>query len=161
MPNWCEGTLKIRGDIKNVERWCKENINVYIHSFKDGNYSIQRDNDNPVKIDAGEDEIEINVPKDAYIEGTSRNFVEEGYYLGLEHNGVMRLALNVKSAWDFESEPYVEMSKDYSIDFRFYGFECGNEFNQEVIIENGELKADNEITYDDYFWECPFPNLGG
>ena len=78
MPNWCEGTLKIRGNIKNVERWCKENINVYIHSFKDGNYSMQRDNDNPAKIDAGEDEIEINIPKDAYIEGTSRNFVEEG-----------------------------------------------------------------------------------
>ena len=51
--------------------------------------------------------------------------------------------------------------KDYEIDFRFYGFECGNEFNQEVIIENGKLKADNKITYDDYFWECPFPNLGG
>lgn len=161
MPNWCEGTLKIRGNVKNVERWCKENINIYIHSFKDGNYSMQRDNDNPVKIDAGEDEIEINVPKDAYIKGTSRNFVEEGYYLGLEHNGVMRLALNVKSAWDFESKPYVEMSKDYDIDFRFYGFECGNEFCQEVIIENGELKADNKIIYDDYFWECPFPNLGG
>lgn len=43
---------------------------------------MQRDNDNPVKIDADEDEIEINVPKDAYIEGTSRNFIEEGYYLG-------------------------------------------------------------------------------
>ena len=161
MPNWCEGTLKIRGNIKNVERWCKENINVYIHSFKDGNYSMQRDNDNPAKIDAGEDEIEINIPKDAYIEGTSRNFGEEGYYLGLEHNGVMRLALDVKSAWDFESKPYIQMSKDYEIDFRFYGFERGMEFNQEVIIENGELKADNEIIYDDYFWECPCPNMGG
>ncbi len=161
MPNWCEGTLKIRGDIKNVERWCKENINIYSHSFKDGNYSMQRDNDNPVKIDADEGEIEINVPKDAYIENTRRNFVEEGKYFGLEHNGVMRLALNVKSAWAFESKPYIKMSKDYGIDVCFYGFECGMEFNQEVIIENGELKADDEIRYDDYFWECPFPDLGG
>jgi hypothetical protein len=53
------------------------------------------------------------------------------------------------------------MSKAYGIDFRFYGFECGVEFNQEVIIENGELKADDEIRYDDYFWECPCPDLGG
>lgn len=161
MPNWCEGTSKIRGDIKNVERWCTENINVYSYSIKDGNYSIQRDNNNPVKIDVDIDEIQINVPKEAYIESTSRNFVEEGYYSGLEHNGIMRLALNVKAAWGFKSEPYVKMSKAYGIDFCFYGFECGTEFNQEVIIENGELKADNEIRYDDYFWECPCPDIGG
>lgn len=161
MPNWCEGTLKIRGNIKNVEHWCKENINVYNYSFKDGNYSIQRDIENPVKIDVGEEEIKIDIPKEAYIENTSRNFVEEGSYWGSEHNGIMILTLDAKSAWDFESKPYIQMSKDYEIDFRFYGFECGNEFNQEVIIENGELKADNKITYDDYFWECPFPNLGG
>ena len=161
MPNWCEGTLKIRGDIKNVERWCKENINVYSYSFKDGNYFIQRDAENPVKIDVDENELNINVPKEARIENTRRNFVEEGHYSGFEYKGVMRLALNVRAAWAFESEPYVEMSKAYGIDFRFYGFECGVEFNQEVIIENGELKADDEICYDDYFWECPFPNLGG
>lgn len=161
MPNWCEGTLKIRGSIKNVERWCKENINVYSHSFKDGNYTICRDTENPVKIDVDEEEIIIDIPKEACIESTRRNFVEEGDYLGSEYKGVMRLALNVKAAWFFESEPYVKMSKDYGIDFCFYGFERGMEFNQEVIIENGELKADNEITYDDYFWECPFPNLGG
>lgn len=161
MPNWCEGTLKIRGNIKNVERWCKENINVYSYSFKDGNYFIQRDTENPVKFEAANDEIEIEIPKEARIENTRRNFVEEGHYSGFEYKGVMRLALNVKAAWFFESEPYVEMSKAYGIDFCFYGFERGMEFNQEVIIENGELKADNEITYDDYFWECPLPNLGG
>ncbi len=161
MPNWCEGTLKVRGDIKNVERWCKENINVYSHGFKDGNYSTWRDTENPVKIGIYGNELSVDVPKDAYIEDTRRNFVEEGHYSGIEHKGVMRLALNVKAAWFFESKPYVEMSRTYGIDFRFYGFECGMEFNQEVIIENGELKADDEIRYDDYFWECPFPDLGG
>lgn len=161
MPNWCEGTLKVRGDIKNVERWCKENINVYSYSFKDGNYFIQRDAENPVKIDVDENELNINVPKEACIENTRRDFVEEGHYSGIEYKGVMRLALNVKTSWFFESKPYVEMSKTYGIDFRFYGFECGMEFNQEAIIENGELKADDEIRYDDYFWECPFPDLGG
>ncbi len=161
MPNWCKGTLKIKGNIKDVERWCKENINVYSHSFKNGAWLTQHDNDNSVKIKTGKEEIEIDIPKEAYIEHTSRNFVEEGSYYGSEHDGIMRLALVVKTAWAFESEPYIEMSKDYGIDFRFYGFECGMEFNQEVIIEGGELIADNEITYDDYFWECPFPNLGG
>lgn len=101
MPNWCEETLKVRGDIKNVERWCKENINVYSHSFKDGNYSVFRDTEYPVKIDVDENEITVDVSRDAYIENTRRNFVEEGHYSGFEYKGVMRLALNVKAAWFF------------------------------------------------------------
>ncbi len=47
------------------------------------------------------------------------------------------------------------------MDFRFYGFEYGAEFNQEMIIENGELLVDSDIHFDDYFWECPCPKLGG
>lgn len=155
MPNWCKGTLKIRGNIKNVERWCKENINIYKRSrTEDGIYVPLIDIDNPIKIN-------IDVPNDAYIEGTKRNFVEPDSYYNLVHDDTTILVLNVRAAWFFESEPYITMSRDYGIDFRFYGFECGMEFNQEIIIENGELVADNEITYDDYLWECPFPLMGG
>lgn len=35
------------------------------------------------------------------------------------------------------------------------------EFNQEVIIEHGEVIKDDVIEFDDYRWECPFPDLGG
>lgn len=162
MPNWCEGTLKIRGNIENVERWCKENINIYKWLVKkDGTYVSQLDVDNPIKINIDEEEINITVPDEAYIEGTKRNFVEPDSYYNSVYDDTTVLVLNVRAAWFFESEPYITMSRDYGVDFRFYGFECGMEFNQEIIIENGELVADNEITYDDYFWECPFPLMGG
>lgn len=47
------------------------------------------------------------------------------------------------------------------MDIRLYGFERGMEFNQEVIIENGEIVKDEEIKFDDYDWECVMPHLGG
>lgn len=162
MPNWCEGTLKVRGKLENVQRWCNENIKVYNCHFNqdDNNWENVLDTE-AVKIKIDDEEIDIKVCDDAYIKGTRRHFVQEGSYYGSEHNGIMRLTLNIKAAWCFEYEPFLEMAKEYGVDFRFYGFECGMEFNQEVIIENGKLVADNEITYDDYFWGCPFPNLGG
>ena len=33
MPNWCEGTLKVRGKFEDVKRWAKENITVYNGKF--------------------------------------------------------------------------------------------------------------------------------
>nr|DAL93830.1 MAG TPA: hypothetical protein [Caudoviricetes sp.] len=39
--------------------------------------------------------------------------------------------------------------------------DCGMEFCQNVIVEHGKIVKDEEIIYNDYEWECPFPNLGG
>lgn len=164
MPNWCEGDLKIRGSFKDMVRWCNDNIHIYDYHFANGEWECSL-NTNAVKIEADEgegyNEITVTLQSEAYIEGTSRNFVnEDTYYSYCEDNNV-KLALHIKAAWDFESKPFLEMAKKYNLDFRFYGFECGMQFNREVIIENGELITDNEIKYDNYFWECPCPTLGG
>ena len=58
-------------------------------------------------------------------------------------------------------EPYEEMSKKYSLDFRFYGYECGMEFNQEIEVVNGKTTINRKITFENYYWECPDPEMGG
>ena len=60
-----------------------------------------------------------------------------------------------------EKEEFDVVLKKYGLDFRFYGYECGMEFNQEIEVVNGETTIDREIRFDDYFWECPDPTLGG
>lgn len=35
------------------------------------------------------------------------------------------------------------------------------EFTQEVIIIRGGKTIVNEKQYEDWMWECPFPNMGG
>lgn len=169
MPNWCEGKLKIRGKKENIVKWLMECVAVWYPDIEpekplyDG--LIFRKDENGVffTYDDSIDELHISVKNEAHIAGTRRNFVqkyENDFSFGAK-DGKEIIILPVQAAWAFESEPYEEMSKKYGLDFRFYGYECGMEFNQEVEVINGKVKIDREIKFDDYYWECPDPMLGG
>ena len=69
--------------------------------------------------------------------------------------------MQFKAAWRVYIDPFVKMSKDYNVDIKIYGFEKGSEFNQDIVIVNGEVIKNDIITFNDYQWECPFPDLGG
>ena len=71
------------------------------------------------------------------------------------------MVLPVQGAGASESELYEEMSKQYGLDFRLYGYERGMEFNQEIEIANGKTTINREITFEDYYWECSDPEMGG
>lgn len=168
MPNWCEGTLKVRGKKSDIVKWVKENLIAYslkLSNYEDGTPYYESIPDSKGVIvnydDPESEEICIEVTKDTHIDGTHRNFVLEGRYWALEVHGIMILVLDFKAAWAIDSQPYVDMSQKYHVDFRLYGFEQGMQFNQEVIVECGQLIADKEITFDDYDWECINPRLGG
>jgi hypothetical protein len=169
MPNWCEGTLKVRGKKSDIAKWVRENVTVYSHNWsKNSNgmpYYEQTIKPDAVIVEYDDDptseEICVTVTDEAHIKSTRRNFVQKDEYWASEHNGVMVLVLNFQAAWGIVPEPYVKMSQEYHVDFRLHGFERGMEFNQEVIVEGGQLVSDMEITFDDYRWECPFPQLGG
>lgn len=167
MPNWCEGTLKVRGKFEDVKRWAKENITVYNVKFTkkaDGTTEFEYVPvpDMVVFDDTCSDEFEIHVKNEAHIKNSRRHFIEKDEYLcfGYAERDTI-LVLRFKAAWKIDEEPFVEMSKHYNVDFRLYGCERGMEFNQEVIIEHGEVIKDDVIEFDDYIWECPFPDLGG
>lgn len=167
MPNWCEGKLKVRGKKENIMKWLTECVAVWEPDVEKGkplyDALVYRKDVNSVSFTCDDDEIHVSVKRDAHIAGTRRNFVEKyenDFLLGAE-DGKDIIILPVKAAWALESEPYEEMSKKYGLDFRFYGYECGMEFNQEIEVVNGETTIDREIQYDYYYWECPDPMLGG
>lgn len=167
MPNWCEGKLKVRGKKENIMKWISECVAVWELDVEKGkplyDALIYREDVNGVSFTCDDDEIHVSVKRDAHIAGTRRNFVEKyenDFLLGAE-DGKDIIILPVKAAWALESEPYEEMSKKYGLDFRFYGYERGMEFNQEIEVVDGETTIDREIQYDDYYWECPDPMLGG
>lgn len=168
MPNWCEGTLKVRGKIENIRSWVKENITCYKNEWvktADGKVEpLYSEIENSV-VDVYpefEDEFTVEIKYLAHIKSTRRHFILKGDYNCIANeNGIAVLVLEFQSAWAIDTEPFTEMSKQYNVDFRIYGCECGMQFNQEVIIECGELIKNEEIKFDDYEWECPFPHLGG
>lgn len=169
MPNWCEGKLKVRGKKEDIVKWLTECVSVWNPDVERGKplydaLVFKKDEDGvSYTYDEELDELHVNVKHDAHIAGTRRNFVEKhenDFFFGAE-DGNEIIVLPVKAAWALESEPYEELSKKYGLDFRFYGYECGMEFNQEMEVVNGATTIDREIEFKDYLWECPDPMLGG
>lgn len=161
MPNWCKGTLKIRGSKENILNFLKNELKCI---------DILGNDLGQPKIEFNEDyeEITVTSPDEKeyayWIQGTRRNFIEEftgGYVWEIDNDKRLFVCDNFKAAWGIQPEPYVELSQKYNLDFRIYGFECGMCFNQDIEILNGKITINETIKYDDYNWECPFPNLGG
>lgn len=167
MPNWCEGKLKVRGEKENIVKWLTECVAVWNPDVEDGkplyDALIFRKYESGVSYTYDDDELHVCVKQEAYIAGTRRNFVQKcgkDFFFGAK-DGKDIIVLPVQAAWAFESEPYEEMSKQYGLDFRLYGYECGMEFNQEIEVVNGKTTINREITFENYYWECPDPEMGG
>ena len=157
MPNWIEGTLKLRGKPENIIKFVETGINKYRFDF-DKAESILLPHDF-TRIDKSPYGIEVDINDTAYIEGSYRAFVEPcSFYMDDEEQVVV---IPFRQAWGLKSSDYVDISQKYDIDVRVYGVECGMEFCQELEVIKGEITKQAEYHYNDWAWECPFPNMGG
>lgn len=169
MPNWIEGTLKVRGEIDNVKRFFFEGLNEYSGA------SIFETNPQPdpkekwlqIEDDKEYGYYAITFDCEPHVEGTRRAFVTTPgeYFNALYYeNGWTKpvtSVLKVRQAWSFNEDEWREISEKYDVDLRLYGIECGLEFCQEIEIIKGEITLSKEVSYEDWNWECPFPYLGG
>lgn len=167
MPNWIEGTLKVRGKIENVKRFFFEGLNYY------GNCTgFEAD---PVP-DAKESWMEIVDNKEygyyyidfdvePHVEGTNRAFVfadrDHPLYYEEEWNEPAVAVMKVRQAWGFREEEWSEISKRFDVDIRLFGIERGMEFCREIEIIKGKVTMSKRTEYENWDWECPFPYLGG
>ena len=185
MPNWIEGTLKIRSkDINNIKNFLKEAVGYTCHAcplsqeekgkcqelmFSKDKKPLPCDSFRPydknIKVDSFDDGSSEVLLKDLLLikDGPSRAYIghedDETYeYIDIESP---ILILPMKEAWGFDSEGWLELAKKYNVDIRLYGIEQGMQFAQEIEIVNGKVTLEREITYDDWDWECPFPRMGG
>ena len=150
MPNWCEGTLKVRGEKEDIVRFLKEGIEPigYLNDTE------------PVVIDEEEYCIVLKTKKGGfYIKGTHRSFIEQCEIEYYYDNGI--LALEFKQAWGIDAVVLANISKEFNVDFKIYAYERGMEFNQDIEIHKGDIIKNQEIQFSDYAWECTNPNIGG
>lgn len=155
MPNWIEGTLKLRGESKDLKRFFETAI-LPCQCFMREPYKRE----DFIKCDFGDGYNLVEIKEDAWIEGTRRGFVNDECFVafGDEYETV---CIPIRQAWSFTVENWQSIAKKYNLDVRLYGFERGMQFCQEVEIIDGEITIDNEIQYDDWEWECPMPLMGG
>jgi len=153
MPNWIQGSLKVRGNYDNV-----------VSFFKDGVDFIGKNYFKECLLTKKQPNYIFSFTDLVYINDTWRAFIEEDQTLYIEYKNTAKpitVCVNIRQAWVFRAEEFRQISKKYNIDIRLYGFEMGNQFCQEIEIIKGETTILKKITYNDYEWECPMPTLGG
>lgn len=149
MPNWAEGSLKLRGKKENIAQALK-----YMFCTA-GNVEIEED------LEIGLFELTTTAPY-FYINKTRRAFIDQKRIeVWLEEKFCIVELDNFKQAWSAIPENYKEISSKFDVDIKIFTFECGIEFTQEIEISKGEIIKDVCYEYDDYQWEVPFSNLGG
>ena len=151
MPNWCVGTLRVRGKQKDLQNFVLNGLKPCV-PFKKEHAKLELDEFG--YIDCNEK---------CWIEGTRRGFV---YDLDVcfeedEDVSIQTIALDVEFAWAISSEELLEVCQKYHVDMRIYAFERGMEFNLEIEIINGKITKDSYFAFQDYTWECICPHMGG
>ena len=151
MPNWSEGCLKVRGVTANVKKFILEGLKP-VDFFGTELPKLELSDIEDVESD-----------KDCWIEGTTRGFVENLYvdFSFDEDDEIFTAVLDAKFAWAADAEELLALYMKYSVNMKLYAFEKGGEFNQDILIVDGEIRKDEEIKFEDYNWECIFPTLGG
>jgi len=166
MPNWIEGTMKLRGKMSDIKRFIDEGIFGYDYT---GGIKLPK-SDYIKDSSLSEDELDYEIFNNPHVEGTRRMFIRDSHIWMNKLEGVC--CFNIKQAWSFTScdadeEKLKALADKYNVDIRLFGIECGMEFIQEVIVhhgndsEKGRIVLNNCIQFEDWDWECPFPEMGG
>ena len=156
MPNWCEGTLKVRGTIKDLKNFV---LNGLLPVDPMGRMK------EPLSLD-GESETSFyifGITDTLYIKGARRAFCEPAHIDVCvdEPDDKVIITMPFKQAWVILSDDLLEVCKEFNVDIKIQGFEQGMRFSQIVEIVDGEIIQDEEIKYDDWKWDCPCPDMGG
>lgn len=146
MPNWCEGTLKLRGKCENVLEALKSELSGgVIETNKWGDIKFTNIHNKRIGRRT------LKVKQDVLEWHVSDKREDE------EHT----VCLEVESAWAFVLDELERISRTYDIDVRAHGYESGIEFEQIVTCLRGEEIVEEVLRYEDFKWECPFPHFGG
>lgn len=150
MPNWAEGTLKLRGRRENVASALKEMLL--------GNEGATLEEEYDGTLLRFKNEYDY-----FYINGTRRAFISsKDIEIWLDDDFVIIELEDFKQAWAVLADNYTEISSKFDGDIKIFTFEMGMEFTQEIEISKGEIIKNivNE-NFTNYSWDVPFSRLGG
>lgn len=150
MPNWAEGTLKLRGRRENIKSALKE-------MFIGSDITISEEMDDQALI-----LTLTSINSYFYIKNTKRAFIDKNKIEVLLEEDFEIIEIDgFKQAWRVIPKNYQEFSKKYNVDIKIFVFEQGLQFTQEIEIVDGQITKNETRKYDDYQWDVPFSKFGG
>ena len=148
MPNFAEGTFKLRGKKENIASALKEML-------ASDTVTISEKND-------GEELTFTTTNSYFYINKTRRAFFDSSLIEILFEESFEIIEIdNFIQAWGVIPGDYLDFSKKHGVDIKIFAFEQGLEYSQEVEIINGAITRNIKRKYVDYKWDVPFSKLGG
>ena len=155
MPNWCQGTLKVRGEYDNLKAFLE-------NALEECGYYGNPPEGPLLEVEEMPEYVDITLCRMAHLKDTSRGFVEESTYIFLEKkDGKQIIFLAAQFAWDIKTEELQRLSQEYDVDLKITAFEQGGQFERDVEIVQGFTVLDSAKQYQDYEWMCPCPTVGG
>lgn len=159
MPNWIEGTCKLRGSPDDLYRFFKTGVE------EPGN-GVGAKREDYIETWKQEEYYDVYIKEDAYISGMHRAFAndDQELFIPLAESKPGKpevVFFPIRQAWSFRSEEWRQLSEKYNLDIRLFGFECGAQFCQDIEIINGKITKDEVIQYGNWVWDCPMPGMGG
>lgn len=149
MPNWAEGTIKLRGKADNITSALKYML------AEDKGVTVEEKYDGQVLVFKSANSY-------FYINGTRRAFIEgDTIEIWLYDDLPIIEIQDFKQAWAAIAENYQEISSKFDVDIKIFTFEMGMEFTQEIEISKGDIKDICNDDFSNYSWDVPFSNLGG
>ncbi len=166
MANWCEGNIRIRGAFKNVVELLKNVLTVVRIEWEGNECKTQQF---PPIVKTDEDVVTFRSDTgEFWLKGTHRNFLDSAIEIwdNADDEGEWTWVIDgFRAAWSFtdstSDKAYTKMAKDYGVDIKLFGIEQGMEFMQEIAYYRDGTREENETEFDDWRWECPFPEMGG
>lgn len=150
MPNWADGTLKLRGKTENIVSALKEML------LENQGATLEEEYDGTLLTFKTENNY-------FYINGTRRAFISaKDIEIWVDDDFMIFELENFKQAWAASADNYTEISSKFDVDIKIFTFEMGMEFTQEIEISKGEIIKNivNE-NFTNYSWDVPFSRLGG
>lgn len=163
MPNWVEGTFRIRGPKENVLKFAAEGLSAVAYN---GPITVKRYEEDDGVIHFDFMDAKLGGPPDMlYIEGTKRHFLDDiSYGIDVYENneGEYQLVAPFQAAWSINLDNLEAIADKYGVDVKANGYELGFQFEQIIEINrSGKVLAAKKIKYNNYGWECAMPLLGG
>lgn len=155
MPNWCQGTLKVRGEYDKLKAFLE-------NALKECRYYGNPPEGSLLEVAETPDYADITLRRMARLKDTSRGFVEEDTDILLEKKaGKQIIFLAAQFAWDIKTEELQHLSQKYGVDLKITAFEQCMQFERDIEIVQGFIVLDSTKKYQDYEWMCPCPTVGG
>ena len=166
MPNWCEGILKLRGKKKNLIKFVENTLIRYIdniETYKTEEIPLEASINEyggffvPASTKLNRDWIYFKDSKRMFV----TSYIDWDFYEEKE-NHIYIQQIDVKQAWNINSEYLLKIAQDYDLDIKIMAFEKGMQFTREIEIIDGKIINDIKTEYgNEYKWKVYDFRLGG